>query len=90
VTARKVAVDGVGAETEVSMDDWVEIGVFAPADEEEELGEPLHFEKRRLRSGAQSITVTVPRKPGRAGIDPYHLLLDRDVQDNAREVLDSE
>lgn len=71
------------------MDDWVEIGVFAPAEEGEGLGKPLHLEKRRLRSGAQSITVTVPRKPGRAGINPYHLLLDRDVQDNAREVLDS-
>lgn len=86
VVARKVAVDGVGAESDVPMDDWVEIGVFAPADEGEELGEPLHLEKRRLRSGAQSITVTVPREPARAGIDPFHLLLDRDVQDNAREV----
>jgi len=83
VVARKVAVDGVGAETEVPMDDWVEIGVFAPAGKGEE---PLHLEKRRLRSGAQSITVTVPTRPGRAGIDPYHLLLDRDIQDNAREV----
>ncbi|MEA2561005.1 MAG: type transport system permease protein [Acidobacteriota bacterium] len=79
VTARKVAVDGVGAETEVPMDDWVEVGVFDSAG-------PLLLEKRRLRSGAQSITVIVPRKPSRAAIDPYHLLLDRDVQDNAREV----
>jgi hypothetical protein len=28
----------------------------------------------RIRSGEQTITVTVPRKPVRAGIDPYHLL----------------
>ncbi len=32
VAARKLAVDGLGAETETPMDDWVEIGVFAPAD----------------------------------------------------------
>jgi ABC-2 type transport system permease protein len=85
VVARKVAVDGIGAETEVPMDDWVEIGVFAPA-EGEELGQPLHLEKHRLRSGGQSITVTVPRKPTRAGIDPYHLLIERDREDNAREL----
>lgn len=83
--ARKVAVDSVGAEIEVPMDDWVEIGVFAPA-EGERLGEPLHLEKHRLRSGGQSITVTVPRKPARAGIDPYHLLIERDREDNSREV----
>lgn len=85
VAARKVAVDNVGAETEVPMDDWVEIGVFAPA-EGEKLGEPLHLGKHRLRSGAQSITVTVPRQPARAGIDPYHLLIERDREDNNLEV----
>lgn len=68
-------------------DDWVEIGVFAPADEGGGLGEPLHLEKRRLRSGAQSITFTVLRKLARAGINPYNLLLDREVEDNAREVV---
>jgi len=28
----------------------------------------------RIRSGDQTITVTVPREPALAGIDPYHLL----------------
>jgi hypothetical protein len=28
----------------------------------------------RIRSGQQTFTVTVPRKPVLAGIDPYHLL----------------
>ena len=28
----------------------------------------------RTRSGEQTITVTVPREPVLAGIDPYHLL----------------
>ncbi|HXE64839.1 MAG TPA: hypothetical protein VN519_14940 [Bryobacteraceae bacterium] len=55
VRARKVVVDEVGVETEVPMDDWIEAGVF---DE----GEP-YLEKRRIRSGQQTITVTVPRKP---------------------------
>ena len=48
------------------MDDWVEIGVFGE-------GEPYR-EKHRIRSGQQTITVTVPRKPTRAGIDPQNLL----------------
>ena len=30
----------------------------------------------RIRSTEQTITVTVPRKPAHAGIDPYHLLIE--------------
>lgn len=32
------------------------------------------MQKHRIRAGRQTITVTVPRKPVLAGIDPYHLL----------------
>jgi ABC-2 type transport system permease protein len=68
VRARKVVVDEAGIETEVPMDDWLEVGVF---DE----GEP-YLQKHRIHSGKQTITVTVPHKPARAGIDPRHLLSD--------------
>jgi len=40
----------------------------------------------RIRSTEQTITVTVPRKPAHAGIDPYHLLIDREMDDNIEEV----
>jgi hypothetical protein len=74
VRARKVVADEAGVETEVPMDEWVQIGVFGPAEEGEEVGKPLYVQKHRIRSGAQRITVTVPREPVLAGIDPYHLL----------------
>ena len=79
VRTRKVVVDEAGVETEVPMDDWIEIGVFGE-------GEP-YVEKQRIRSGPQTITVTVPRKPARAGIDPRHLLTDfGDTDPNIKEV----
>ncbi|HEX2166536.1 MAG TPA: hypothetical protein VHG09_04800 [Longimicrobiales bacterium] len=75
VQARKVVVDSAGVETEVPMDEWIEIGVFAPAvDGAAELSEPLYVQKHRIRSGAQTVRVTVPRRPLLAGIDPYHVL----------------
>ena len=61
-------------ETEVPMDEGVEIGVFAPTEQGGELSEPLYVQMHRIRSGEQTITVTVPRQPVLAGIDPYHLL----------------
>ncbi len=86
VRARKVVVDEAGVETELPMDDWVEVGVFAPAEEGEELGKPLYLQMHRIGSGEQTITVTVPREPAHAGIDPYHLLIDWERGDNTEEV----
>ncbi len=81
VRARKVAVDEAGAETEVPMDDWVEVGVFG-----EGPGELLYRGWHRVRGGRQRVTVTVPREPARAGIDPHHLLIDTRPGDNVAGV----
>ncbi len=86
VQARKVVVDTEGVETEVPMDDWVQIGVFAPAEEGEELGAPIYVQMHRIRSTEQTITVTVPSKPAHAGGDPNHLLIDWEMDDNIEEV----
>ncbi len=86
VRARKMAVDTAGVETPVPMDDWVEIGVFAPSEEGGELGEPIYLRKHRVRSGPQTITVIVAHEPVLAGIDPYHLLVDWETDDNTKEV----
>ena len=81
VVARKVRADSVGAETEVAMDDLVEVGVFA-ASEGEGPGAPLHLGQHRIRGGAQTLRITVPRRPARAGIDPHRKLIDRRRDDN--------
>ncbi len=52
----------------------------------EESGRPLHLQMHRFRSGEQTITVTVPRKPTRAGIDSNHLLIDLKTDDNIKTV----
>ena len=74
VEARKVATDSAGVDMELPVDEWVEIGVFAAAGPGEVLGQPLYVEKHRIRSGPQTIMVTVPHRPARGGIDPYNLL----------------
>ena len=83
--ARKVVVDSAGLEKEVAMNEWVELGVFAAAEPGEMLGKLLYLEKHRLESGKQTITITVPQKPARGGIDPYNLL-DWDEGDNIEPI----
>jgi ABC-2 type transport system permease protein len=85
VVGRKVHADREGTETEVSMDDLVEIGVFAPPTATND-GEPLYLQRHRIRSGVQTITVTVPRAPARAGVDPYNKMIDRRRDDNVVDV----
>jgi ABC-2 type transport system permease protein len=87
VHARKVVVDEAGLETQVMMNDWVEIGLYGPPLHwENALGSPLYVQRHRIRSGRQSITVALPDKPARGGIDPYHLLIDLEPRDNFARV----
>ena len=85
VQARKVVVDEQGVEKEITMDDLVEVGVFAVA-EKDSPNVPQYLQMHRIRSGEQRITVTVPKEPGRAGIDPRNLLIDVKPDDNLKEI----
>ena len=84
VRARKSVMDTQGVETEVPMDDWIEIGVYAP-EEGNDTKQPL-VQKHRIRTGEQTLTMTVPRQPRRAGIDPRYLMMDWNMADNVKVV----
>jgi aminopeptidase N len=86
VEARKVVVDEKGVETEMSMNEWVEIGVFDPVEVGKEVGKPLYLQMHRISSGKQTITVAVPTKPVSAGIDPRYLLIDLKTHNNVRKL----
>ena len=85
VQARKVVVDAAGVETDVPMDDLVEVGVFAGAQDGGSASR-CTCSMHRIRSGGQRITVTVPSQPARAGIDPRNLLIDVEGDDNLKEI----
>jgi hypothetical protein len=87
VNASKARADSVGTQTPVAMDDAVEVGVFAGAALDGSLGETLYLKQHRIRSGKQTILLTVPRLPTRAGIDPYRKLIERDRDDNVAAVV---
>ncbi len=82
--AYKLKVGAASREKRVPMEDLIEIGVYGPSKDHWSLSETLYLQKHRIRSGAQSITVTVPRRPASAGIDPNFILLDRNREDNMK------
>ena len=81
VRARKMVVDDAGVETELPMNDSVEIGIF----DDKGLNEPMYLHKHPISTGKQTLTVTVPRKPTSAGIDPNSLLIEVKTDDNVEE-----
>lgn len=74
----KFHADSLGKETEVPMNDWLDVAV------EHEGGEMKR--RVRLRSGENSVRMTVPRKPKAVVVDPDHLFFDREGEDDRRGV----
>lgn len=90
VTAKKIVYDSAGVETEVPMNEWIPIGVFGKRKPgHDELSSPLFLKPHRIRSGEQTITVTVAGPPLLAGIDPHHLLdwEEKEDDDNIEAVM---
>jgi aminopeptidase N len=87
VDASKARADSIGNKTPIPMEELVEVGVFAeqpgkPGD----MGDTLYLKQHRIRGGKQTITVEVPRRPARAGIDPHRRFIERERDDNVAAV----
>jgi len=71
------------------MNDYIDIGIFA-ADNKNKEGRsqvnPLYLKKYKLNYGEHTITVIVKSKPVRVGIDPYSKLIDRNPNDNMKDL----
>ena len=86
VDAHKFTADDKGNETEVPVDDWIEIGAFAKPPKGQKYGKTLHRERIHMKSGRASYQFVVAEEPDKAGIDPFLLLIDRVPSDNLKAV----
>ncbi|WP_296594818.1 M1 family aminopeptidase [Phenylobacterium sp.] len=92
IDAKKAYAAGNGKETPVAIPagEIFDVGVF-----DAEPGKPgfgrrnvLAFRTVALRSGPQTVTLTVDKPPRFAGVDPYNKQIDRNSDDNAIGVTD--
>jgi ABC-type transport system involved in multi-copper enzyme maturation permease subunit len=81
VSARKMRAGGLGQEDDVRIDDWIEVGVFG-ADEDE----PIYLKKFRFTGAPRTFRIVTDEWPRRAGIDPLHKLIDRELEDNVMSI----
>jgi ABC-2 type transport system permease protein len=95
VEARKYYANGQGKETEVALNEPIEVAALVGSTP----GIPVHFYKQRgknivglpfdrtlIASGRQKIIIKSFTKPKRAGIDPYNFYIDRNSDDNLVDV----
>ena len=81
IDAQKLRADGVGRETTTPMNDLVEVAVFAAGKDA-----PIYLARHRIRTGRQTLKISVPVEPARAGLDPQGKLIERERGDNVVEV----
>ena len=88
--AAKMRADSLGNETPVKLGDWVDVGIFGPdkMDDTEVCdasGDAL-LKKIRITKPRTVLTFVVDKQPAKAGLDPYHKLIDRHYMDNVLAV----
>ena len=84
VKSDKYRADSLGEQKAVDLDDYVDVGVFAQSEGDEELGDVLYLQKHHIDESRETFTVTVDQKPRKAGFDPYLKLIDRNKDDNVK------
>ena len=86
IDCQKLKADDLGKETEVALNDYIEIGAFAKPESGKKYGKTLYRQRVKITQHTSYFTFTVEEKPDKAGVDPFSLLVDRNPEDNLKEL----
>jgi len=88
VAADKFYANGKGNETKVPLSEPIEIGLFTgrPGIGAFSAKDVISMQRMPIHSGRQVITLHSRQKPTFAGVDPYNYYVDRNSDDNVKDV----
>jgi len=86
VETHKYKADAKGAETEVPVDDWIEVGALAAPEKGKHYGKVLTRQMVHMTGKTGTYSFVTASLPDKAGIDPLLLLVDRIPDDNLKKV----
>lgn len=86
VETHKYKADAKGAETEVPVDDWIEVGALAAPAKGKHYGKVLARQLVHMTGKSGTYSFVTDSLPDKAGIDPLLLLVDRVPDDNLKKV----
>ena len=84
IECKKYQADEKGEQTEVAINDWIEIGAFAEPEDDSEFGKTLYRERVKIEKSKSNFSFVVDELPAQAGVDPFSLLVDRSPDDNMK------
>jgi|GEM_PF-840732 len=82
--AVKYYADSIGNQTEAPLNDYIYVALM------DEDGEAFYYEKHHFTESNSFIDIITDQKPSTAGIDPYWVLIDRNLDDNICEVREAD
>jgi ABC-2 type transport system permease protein len=85
IEAHKFKADEKGNETEVPVDDWIDIGAFAKPEKGKKYGKTLYRQRIHLTTSRSTQSFVSEELPEQAGVDPFLLLIDRVPDDNVKK-----
>jgi hypothetical protein len=88
VSAGKVYANGKGDETKAKLDEPIEVGLFTarPGLGAFSAKDVIVIGHERIHNGNQRIVIRSKAKPSFAGVDPYNFYIDRNSDDNVKDV----
>jgi aminopeptidase N len=88
ISADKFYADGKGNETKTKLAEPIEIGLFTarPGLGAFSSKDVVMMEQQPIHSGVQKLTIHSKAKPTFAGVDPYNFYIDRNSDDNVKDV----
>ncbi|WP_207432951.1 ABC transporter permease/M1 family aminopeptidase [Sabulibacter ruber] len=87
VDAKKFRADSLGNESQAKLNDYIDVAVMTRKKIDGNWQDaPLYLQKQRIKAGQNKLEIIVKEKPQKAGIDPFNKLIDRNPEDNLKEV----
>ncbi len=83
INASLMRADGQGIEVEEDFAEMIDIGLFSEDPEDLSADNTVQYiKKHEIKTGENTIVLTVKEKPKYVGVDPFVRLIDRDSADN--------
>jgi hypothetical protein len=86
IESQKYRSDSLGKETAMPFADYIDIGVLSKETKGKFSEKQLYLQKHLIKPGKSTYEIIVDEEPAKAGIDIYNKLVDRDSDDNLKEV----
>jgi hypothetical protein len=88
IKADKFYANGKGVETKAALNEPIEVGLFTarPGLGAFSSKNVIVMQLHPIVSGTQQVVIHSARKPSFAGVDPYNFYIDRNSDDNVKQV----